>query len=545
MSSQKQSDKTGPRDLPAFGIQKAGLLPSDRIIRVCNVGDILFDRYRITDKKEGENSTIYKAIDSSTNAIVAIKEVNLGHCIAQNEQKGKSKGFKPLDLVKREFRAGISLSHQYLTSYHEAFEDKETGAYFLVREWAHGKSLSEMILEGKRFTDEEIVLIAEKVLAALEYLHSKNPPIIHRDIKPANIIVKTENGQLTNVKLIDLGAISEAPNRKDPNTRMTTHIYTPGFGAPESISNPCPSSDLFSVGATILFLKTNLDADDIYHIDDASFNIPESVTGRLRVVLEGSLQAPGKNRFCSASEMRTTLLGLAIEKRAPIEELEIAESLSEKYKAKNSLIVLDKDWDPGNIGVRIVMGGASLSGGVCGSAVFFSLYGVNWPILSIATGFFLGTTIGGLGVTFLIQGIISLGYLVIEKFKKNKLRQEIEELEEVVSAHLINGKITSGRSQEKLASLIAGAYEQHKIGESKIFRILNSGVLVSEKAEEILASLVVKPNHSRKLLKSGKIHSFTARAILASKIPGYMESEKVLADSPPIDLLMPPEKKEK
>ena len=31
------------------------------------------------------------------------------------------------------------------------------------------------------------------VIAAVEYLHSRNPPIIHRDIKPENILLDKNN----------------------------------------------------------------------------------------------------------------------------------------------------------------------------------------------------------------------------------------------------------------------------------------------------------------------------------------------------------------
>jgi len=37
------------------------------------------------------------------------------------------------------------------------------------------------------FTCQEVLTWADRILAALEYLHSRPEPIIHRDIKPSNI----------------------------------------------------------------------------------------------------------------------------------------------------------------------------------------------------------------------------------------------------------------------------------------------------------------------------------------------------------------------
>ena len=39
------------------------------------------------------------------------------------------------------------------------------------------------------------------IMSAIEYLHTRNPPIIHRDIKPENILIDAEG----KVKLADFG----------------------------------------------------------------------------------------------------------------------------------------------------------------------------------------------------------------------------------------------------------------------------------------------------------------------------------------------------
>lgn len=40
-----------------------------------------------------------------------------------------------------------------------------------------------------------------EIMSAIEYLHTRNPPIIHRDIKPENILLDS-NGR---IKIADFG----------------------------------------------------------------------------------------------------------------------------------------------------------------------------------------------------------------------------------------------------------------------------------------------------------------------------------------------------
>jgi hypothetical protein len=263
---------------------------------------LLLGRFEVLETKNGGNATVYKALDTQTNKIVALKEVTHTQC----ENAGTS---KLLTLIQREFRAGMNLNHPNLTAYHEAFEDTENGGFLLVRDWAEGHSLQEMADGGRRFTDAQINTIIGKVLDAVAYMHSLNPPIIHRDIKPANVVVKMGGEDILEVKLIDLGAVTEEPDRKHSCTQITMHVGTPGYLAPEALSNPCIQSDIFSVGATLLFLKARKDADGVYNAAEGIHAVPPEISGKHREVIQKALEVPTAKRFQSAEEMKAALEG--------------------------------------------------------------------------------------------------------------------------------------------------------------------------------------------------------------------------------------------
>jgi serine/threonine protein kinase len=76
-----------------------------------------------------------------------------------------------------------------------------------------GKSLGELFKECRcKFTLKTVLMIADQLLARIEYLHRKN--ILHRDIKPENFMIGTS--QKSNlIFVIDLGL---SKKYKDPKT---------------------------------------------------------------------------------------------------------------------------------------------------------------------------------------------------------------------------------------------------------------------------------------------------------------------------------------
>jgi len=121
---------------------------------------------------------------------------------------------------------------------------------------------------------EHVVWVMTRLLSVLGYMH--NTSVIHGSIEPANcmIIPKNHNGLLIDM----VYSVSHA--NKPGSSYIGTNLYT----APEIISKdmlePHPSSDMFSLGKTMLYLLGG----------DVNTNaFPENVDPRLKTFLEAYL----------------------------------------------------------------------------------------------------------------------------------------------------------------------------------------------------------------------------------------------------------------
>ena len=90
--------------------------------------------------------------------------------------------------------------------------------------------------------------IAIKICNVFEYLHSNKIPIIYQDLKPDHIIINKGN-----VKLVDFGyAFYE--NEENISAYGSIGFFNPKLKEGYS---PNISSDIYSIGALLYFLKTS------------------------------------------------------------------------------------------------------------------------------------------------------------------------------------------------------------------------------------------------------------------------------------------------
>ncbi|MBE9129127.1 MULTISPECIES: serine/threonine protein kinase [unclassified Coleofasciculus] len=214
-------------------------------------GEVIRDRYRIVAPLgHGGMGTTYEAEDLTNYQRVAIKALSLRQI----------KEWKVLELFEREARVLANLEHRAIPKYLDYFpiDTPDNRRFYLVRELVRGESLADLVEKGWQANELDVKQIAVQVLNILHYLHQLTPPVIHRDIKPENIIRRPDG----RVFLVDFGAVQEV--YRNTLTRGGTFVGTLGYVPQEQFGgNVQPASDLYSLGATLLFLLTKRSPDEL------------------------------------------------------------------------------------------------------------------------------------------------------------------------------------------------------------------------------------------------------------------------------------------
>src|SRR5262245_53618442 len=101
---------------------------------------------------------------------------------------------------EREARVLAGVRHPALPAVTDFFAEER--GRFLVMQHIPGKTLAELAEErGGPFPVSAVLAWADELLAALEYLHGRQPQVLHRDIKPSNLKLTAEG----EVVLLDFG----------------------------------------------------------------------------------------------------------------------------------------------------------------------------------------------------------------------------------------------------------------------------------------------------------------------------------------------------
>ncbi|MBV6624029.1 MAG: protein kinase [Rivularia sp. (in: Bacteria)] len=229
---------------------------------------ILQERYEIQkelNSNPGRKTLLAK--DLETEELVAIKILHFG---------GEIK-WQDLRLFEREAQILQQLSHPAIPNYLNSFELDlpDIKGFALVQTYIPATSLEEYIRAGRAFNEAEVKQIAKALLEVLNYLHSGQYPVIHRDIKPSNILLGNRSGNhVGEVYLVDFGAVkTTAQNQSGTMTVVGTY----GYMAQEQFGGRAvPASDLYSLGATLIYLVTGSHPSDLLD-DDMAIKFEKSV----------------------------------------------------------------------------------------------------------------------------------------------------------------------------------------------------------------------------------------------------------------------------
>lgn len=268
------------------------------------IGSLLQGRYRIVELLgEGGFGAVYKASDERFQGarVVAIKEMSDANLTASERAQA-------LADFRHEATLLVQLNHPNLPNVSDFFE--EHGKVYLVMEFIEGRTLDEIQEQAKGPLDEMLVMgWAVQLCAVLQYLHTRQPPIIFRDMKPSNVMLTREN----QLKLIDFGIarVFKATAKKD-TTLLGSQGYAPleQYGRGQSDQR----SDIYALGATLYQLLTNqvpVDAPS-RRVNSQLFETPRQLNPLIseateNIILMAMAQDPDE-RFQSAEAMQKAIL---------------------------------------------------------------------------------------------------------------------------------------------------------------------------------------------------------------------------------------------
>jgi beta-lactam-binding protein with PASTA domain len=120
-----------------------------------------------------------------------------------------------------------------------------------VMEFVAGRTLRDILREGRKILPERALEITSGVLSALDYSHRAG--IIHRDIKPGNVML-TPSGD---VKVMDFG-IARAMSDSNTMTQTAAVVGTAQYLSPEQARGETVDSrsDVYSAGCLLYELLT-------------------------------------------------------------------------------------------------------------------------------------------------------------------------------------------------------------------------------------------------------------------------------------------------
>jgi len=155
----------------------------------------------------GGQGTVYRARDSESGEVVALKVMHPGHT-------GEA---QYLEALRREANLASRLEHPNVTRVLDY--QVESGTAYVVMEYVPDV-LSAHISPDSPMSPERVLQIARGICSALSHAHSLD--VVHRDIKPQNILL-TDDGTVK-VNSESHGGVHHVPYRGDGDA----FLYVPG-----------------------------------------------------------------------------------------------------------------------------------------------------------------------------------------------------------------------------------------------------------------------------------------------------------------------------
>lgn len=280
----------------------------------------VIDQFEILQKLgEGGFGAVFLARDTVSRTLVAIKGLPQEINRHQAERENLRKNFALIARLHHPNVASPLVLHpaekvRYFDVSVESMLQIHKGDFFLVMEYARGKTLMEWRRSLRKFDLTLIGNVIEQIAQALDYAHSLS--ILHRDIKPNNILVNESKDGNLEVKVLDFGLAAElkmsmnrlecepvgvsgtlpymAPEQwRCEKQGVGTDIYSLSVVAFELLQGTVPFASAFRTGNTKLMYSAVLNDEEEY---------PRGIWREMREVLHRGLAKKARNRYFSCAD---------------------------------------------------------------------------------------------------------------------------------------------------------------------------------------------------------------------------------------------------
>ena len=211
-------------------------------------GQLIGGRYELGELLgRGGMAEVRKGTDTRLGRVVAVKRLRTDLASDATFQAR----------FRREAQSSASLNHPAIVAVYDTGEETATDGTgvaqpYIVMEYVAGRTLRDIIREGRKILPERALEITSGVLSALDYSHRAG--IIHRDIKPGNVML-TPSGD---VKVMDFGIARAMSDASSTMTQTAAVVGTAQYLSPEQArgENVDSRSDVYSAGCLLYELLT-------------------------------------------------------------------------------------------------------------------------------------------------------------------------------------------------------------------------------------------------------------------------------------------------
>ncbi|XP_054158795.1 uncharacterized protein LOC128957105 [Oppia nitens] len=189
---------------------------------------------------------VYKVDDRETNELFAVKQITLEY-----------KNTKDFNIIK-EINQLLKLQSKFVVKcYYAWFESN----IFYIQMELSSHSLKKLIeIKSNLFQRQsnepmnciEVYITSHlmfELCECVEYLHTRQPPVIHRDLKPANILINDKPIGNRFLKLCDFGLTTDHWRTDTQSESHTSRIGSQRYTSPEAYSGQYNEKrDIYSLG---------------------------------------------------------------------------------------------------------------------------------------------------------------------------------------------------------------------------------------------------------------------------------------------------------